>query len=105
MRLLTLLPIATLTATSLAQNWNISLYTDTSCTEYRFEYSGDQDYGCYSLETFDPTIMSIKAELPDGWGFMGSSGGACDDFHTAGGSGCWTLGQGFRSFEVFPMRD
>ncbi|RAL05422.1 uncharacterized protein BO80DRAFT_421459 [Aspergillus ibericus CBS 121593] len=100
MQLLTFLPIAALAATTLAENWNITVYADTNCTEWKGEFTGDKDYGCYSLEEYDPAIQSIKAELPDGWTFMGSSGGACDDFHTSGGSGCWTQGQGFKSFEV-----
>ncbi|OOF95296.1 hypothetical protein ASPCADRAFT_207781 [Aspergillus carbonarius ITEM 5010] len=99
---LTLLPIAALAATSLAENWNITLYADTSCTQWKGGYTGNQSYGCYSLETYNPTIQSIKAELPDGWRFEGSSGGACNNFHTSGGSGCWTQGQGFKSFDVFP---
>ncbi|PYH28425.1 uncharacterized protein BO87DRAFT_420408 [Aspergillus neoniger CBS 115656] len=100
MQLLSILPIAALAGTSLAVHWNVTLYTDTECTEYKWSYAGNQSYGCYSLETYNPTIQSIRAEIPDDWVFDGASGGACNNFHTFGGSGCWTQGQGFKSFQL-----
>ncbi|OJZ89665.1 hypothetical protein ASPFODRAFT_42951 [Aspergillus luchuensis CBS 106.47] len=105
MQLLSILPIAALAGTSLAVHWNVTLYTDTECTEYKWSYAGNQSYGCYSLETYNPTIQSIRAEIPDDWVFDGASGGACNNFHTFGGSGCWTQGQGqgFKSFQVYPQ--
>ncbi|PYH75052.1 uncharacterized protein BO88DRAFT_378973 [Aspergillus vadensis CBS 113365] len=103
MQLLSILPIAALAGTSLAVHWNVTLYTDTECTEYKWSYAGNQSYGCYSLETYNPTIQSIRAEIPEDWVFDGASGGACNDFHTFGGSGCWAQGQGFKSFQVYPQ--
>ncbi|GKZ16882.1 hypothetical protein AbraIFM66951_006375 [Aspergillus brasiliensis] len=105
MQLLSILPIAALAGTSLAVNWNVTVYTDTKCTEYKSFFTGNQSYGCFSLESFTPEIQSIRAELPEGWTFDGASGGACDYFHTSGGSGCWTQGQGFKSFQVLQSQN
>ncbi|KAI3006001.1 hypothetical protein CBS147346_4028 [Aspergillus niger] len=42
MQLLSILPIAALAGTSLAVHWNVTLYTDTECTEYKWSYAGNQ---------------------------------------------------------------
>ncbi|KAE8153955.1 hypothetical protein BDV25DRAFT_148385 [Aspergillus avenaceus] len=83
--------------TSLATAWNITAYSNTDCTGYITSLTGEQSWGCYWLAK--DGIKSMKAgDMPEGWTFIASSGGNCNNFHQRGGNGCYTQGQGFQSF-------
>lgn len=85
---------------SMAAAWNVTVYTDTECSQNGESIVETGDIGCVMVS--GEIVNSIKVcDLPDDVVFIGSSGGGCDYFHQSGGNGCYTQSQGFQSWTVF----